>query len=118
MKSCIRHPLNNYKYRKVYLVKDHIYFINFYIYSWIICIFESGSSRSSSKWFLVNYSKMMHPLMYSIQSSFTINIYGTHFVIFHHRIYFINIYIYSWIICIFESGSLRSSSKQIFTFTN
>ena len=31
--------------------------------------------------------------------------------------YFINFYIYSWIICIFESGSSRSSSKQIFTVT-
>ena len=59
---------------------------------------------------------MTHPFMDSIQSAFTINIYiyGTHFVIFHHHIYFINLYIYSWIICIFESGSLRSYSKTVF----
>ena len=49
MKSCVRRPLNNDIYGKFYLVKYHIYFINFYIYSWIICVFESGSSRSYSK---------------------------------------------------------------------
>ena len=36
---------------------------------------------------------MMHPFMDGIQSAFTINIYGTHFVIFYHHFIF-NIILY------------------------